>query len=391
MQGKKRIAIVAHLGMEFYNARIPLVQYLTQQGYEVFAIVPDDEYFSKIKNTGIQTLSYTLKNNSLNPIASWASIKQIRRYCKEYKFHIIHSFSLQPNIYTGFACLFNKKIKIINHITGLGYAFTTSKLKPLLYRLLILLLYQFLDLFTCKVIVQNVDDKKILSKLIGVKRKVEIVKGSGVNSELFSLRTVDKDSLTNIRKEFNLQASDIICTFVGRLVFEKGIRELLESAINISKTNQSIKFLIIGWIDSHNPSCISQEYIDDLKSYSNIIFLGKRNDIKNILAITNIFVLPTYREGFPRSVLEAMSMGLPIISTDVPGVREAIKQNLNGILVPVKNVEKLSNAISLLASNYSEQIRMGKEGRKLVEQELDSKIIFERIAQIYDICLQKNN
>jgi N,N'-diacetylbacillosaminyl-diphospho-undecaprenol alpha-1,3-N-acetylgalactosaminyltransferase len=389
MQGKKKIAIVAHLGMEFYNARLPLVQYLTQQGYEVFAIVPNDEYLPKIKNTGVQTLPYPLKNNSLNPITSWTSIKQIKHYCKEYKFHIIHSFSLQPNIYTGFACLFNRRIKVINHITGLGYAFTTSKLKPLLYRLFILLLYQLLTPFTCKIIVQNSDDKKILSKLIGAKRKIEIIKGSGVNADFFSLRTVDKDLLNSTRKKFNLQASDIICTFVGRLVFEKGIRELLESAITISKINQSIKFLIIGWVDSHNPSSISQKYIDELRSYSNVIFLGKRNDVKDILAITNIFVLPTYREGFPRSVLEAMAMELPIISTDVPGVREAIKQSLNGILVPVKNVEKLSNAISLLANNYSEQIRMGKEGRKLIEQEFNSKIIFSKIMQIYNSCLCK--
>jgi N,N'-diacetylbacillosaminyl-diphospho-undecaprenol alpha-1,3-N-acetylgalactosaminyltransferase len=385
MQEKIKIAIVAHLGMEFYNARIPLVQYLKQQGYEVFAIVPDDEYLSKIKDTGIQTLPYTLKNNSLNPITSWKSIRQIKYYCKSYKFDIIHSFSLQPNVYTGFACLFNKKIRVINHITGLGYAFTTSKLKPLLYRLLILLLYQLLDFFASKIIVQNSDDKKILGRLIGVRKKIEMIKGSGVNADFLSVTS--KDSLANIRKELNLQSSDVICTFVGRLVFEKGIRELLEAAINISKTKQRIKFLIIGWADSHNPSCISHEYINNLKSYSNIIFLGKRNDVRDILSITNIFVLPTYREGFPRSVLEAMAMNLPIISTDVPGVREAVKQDLNGVLVPVKNVEKLANAITLLADNHSEQIRMGKEGRRLVEQEFNSMIIFKKISQIYESCL----
>jgi N,N'-diacetylbacillosaminyl-diphospho-undecaprenol alpha-1,3-N-acetylgalactosaminyltransferase len=381
---KIRIAIVAHIGMEFYNARIPLVKYLEQRGYEVYAIVPDDEYLSKIQDSGIRTLSYSIKNNSLNPVASLKSIRQITRFCRKYKFEIIHSFSLQPNIYCGFACLFNKKIKVVNHITGLGYAFTTTKFKPLCYRIIILALYQFLWLFANSVIVQNEDDKNILSKLLGVGRKIIKIQGSGVDANFFSMANIDSVALSKIKEELKIEPSHIVCTFVGRLVFEKGIRELLEAAIDVATKNNRIIFLFIGWMDYRNPSCISPEYMADLNKYPNIVFLGERKDVRDILAITDIFVLPTYREGFPRSVLEAMSMKLPVISTNVPGVREAVKDMYNGILVPAKNVGILSNAIYSLSNNKLERVRLGEAGRKLVEQEFNSDVIFDKICGVYD-------
>lgn len=379
----KRIALIDNCGSDFYNYRVPLAKYLMDSGYEVFAIVPEDSFTEKIKKSGLKTLNYSFARNSLNFPALIKTIKQLKKLNREYNFDIVHSFRLQPNVFCNISFGRNKNIKVINHITGLGYSFSNNSIKALFYRFIILTLYQSLLIFSDRIICQNNDDKAILSKLAGISGKISLIEGSGIDIKFFSRINVNNDIIKDLISSLSIQPENIVVTFVGRLLLEKGIREFIEAAKSITKINSKAIFIIIGWIDNGNPSYISRSEINNLKDFSNIFFLEKREDVKELLFISDIFVLPTYREGFSRSILEAMAMELAVITTDVPGARDAVQNDFNGIIVKPGNVSELKDAIENLIVDSDKRERMGQSGRELLEKYFSSDVVFNKINKIY--------
>jgi N,N'-diacetylbacillosaminyl-diphospho-undecaprenol alpha-1,3-N-acetylgalactosaminyltransferase len=378
-----RIALVENFGLDFLNFRVPLVKFLEAKGYEVFAVVPNDKYLDQVKNSGINVLPFSLRKNTLNPLSFLRCIKEIRHYNKVYCFSLIHSFRLQPNIISSLAFPFNRKIRIINHITGLGFAFAGTTFSSFFYRKIILLLYQTAFIFTDRIIVQNRTDKLILSRLLFTAGKLEIIEGSGIDMKKFSPGNADKLKVSSLCEGAFIKDKDIIVSFTGRLLIEKGIIEFLTVAENLSKQDQRYKFLIAGWFDNKNPSCLTHEQLMKYIDNKSIFYLGEVSEIREILTVTDIFVLPSYREGFPRSVLEAMSMSIPVITTDVPGARDAVIDNYNGLLVRAKDTEALERAIAILSADKGLRKKMGDNGRHLVETRYNTDIIFNEILNEY--------
>lgn len=378
-----RIALVENFGLDFLNFRVPLVKFLEAEGYEVFAIVPNDKYLDEVKKTGINVLPFSLEKNTLNPLSFFRCVKEVRRYNKEYRFSLIHSFRLQPNIISSLAFPFNRKIRIINHITGLGFAFAGTTFSSFFYRKIILLLYQAAFIFTDRVIVQNITDRLILSKLLFTAGKIEIIEGSGIDMKKFSPGNTDIVKVNTLKEAAFISDKNIIVSFTGRLLIEKGIIEFLIVAKNLSRQDKRYKFLIAGWFDNKNPSCLTNEQLLKYIDNKSIFFLGEVPEIREMLSVTDIFVLPSYREGFPRSVLEAMSMYIPVITTDVPGARDAVTDNYNGLLVSAKDTESLERAISRLSADRELRKKMGENGRHLVETRFNTDIIFNEILNVY--------
>jgi len=388
-KNKDVIAIVENFGFEFYNFRIPLVKYFENKGFKVFVIVPHDNYLPKIQAANIEPLSFTLKKNSISIISFIQAIKELRNFNKDRNFSIVHSFKLQPNILTCFAFGFNKNVKIVNHVTGLGYAFTSKTFKSLVYRFITIVLYQIAFLLSDRIIVQNNEDRKILSRLLFISKKIDLVKGIGIDDFKFNRKNVDKEKVSLLKNSISLKHDEIVVTFIGRLIIEKGIKEFLIVANKIIKIKKNIKFVIAGWFDKNNPSCLKEYEFYNYTKSANIIYLGQIFDVRELLYITNILVLPTYREGFPRSVLEAMAMEVPVITTSVPGAQEAVINNLNGLIVKPKNTEELKCALLKLIENPELRSEMGKNGRILVEKNYKSEIIFNQIFEIYKEILNK--
>ncbi len=384
----KRIALIDNCGSDFYNYRVPLAKYLMDSGYEVFAIVPEDSFTQKIKESGLKTLNYSFARNSLDFPALIKTIKQLKKLNREYKFDIVHSFRLQPNVFCNISFGTNKNIKVINHITGLGYSFSNNSIKALFYRFIILTLYQSLLIFSDRIICQNNDDKAILSKLAGISGKISLIEGSGIDIKFFSRINVNNDIIKELINSLSIKTENIVISFVGRLLLEKGIREFIEAAKSITKINSKAIFIIIGWIDNGNPSYISRSEINNLKDFSNIFFLGKREDVKELLFISDIFVLPTYREGFSRSILEAMAMELAVITTNVPGARDAVQNDFNGLIVKSGNVRELKDAIENLIADSDKRKGMGQRGRELLEKYFSSDVVFNKINMIYHEVLE---
>ena len=378
-----RIALVENFGLDFLNFRVPLVKFLKENGYEVYAIIPNDPYCERVKDTGVNVLPFSLKKNTVNPVSFLRCVAQLRQYRKKYGFSIIHSFRLQPNIISSLAFPFCKRVKIINHITGLGFAFTGRTFASFLYRQLILLLYQISFIFSDKLIVQNSTDLKILSRLAFTSGKFDIIEGSGIDQEKFNREVADIVLVNFLKNKINYKNGDIIVSFTGRLLMEKGIVEFLTVADKLINQDPRLKFTIAGWFDINNPSSLSPYHLKKYLDNNRIFYLGEIFEIRELLYLTDIFVLPTYREGFPRSVLEAMSMNVPVITTDVPGARDAVTDNYNGLLVPARDNSALEMAILRLISDEGLRSKLGNNGRHLVESKYNTHLIFNKILNVY--------
>ncbi len=383
MKGLIRVALIEKFGRDFLYYRVPLAKFLESNGYETFAIVPEDEYTKLINDTGVKTLTYPLKKNSLNLIYFLKAIRTIRQLRRSYDISLFHSFKLQPCVITNLAIGSVKEIKIINHITGLGYAFTSKSVLSLFFKIVSIILYQFTFLIANKIIVQNNTDLKFFSKFPFIKHKLVLIPGSGLNLEKFSKENVDMLIVNKLKKNINLIKGEKIVTFLGRLLKEKGIEEFLKAAKDISTSNDNIKFVIAGWIDESNPSSISITALKSYLSVNKIIYLGEISEVRELLYLTDVFVVPTYREGFPRSVLEAMAMEVPVITTSVPGAADAVTHLHDGILIEPKNYKILKDAILCLLNDNKFSKYLGVNGRITVVNKFSSEIIFNKILNVY--------
>jgi len=370
------IAIAENYGIDFVNFRVSYANFLKSKGHDIIAIIPDDGSVDTIETGGLTVRTYDLKKNSLNPLNLIRNIRIFRRIQKDHDINLFHTFRLQPNIIASLAFAFRKTPIVISHVTGLGYAFSSTTPRSLFYRMVILILYQVSLLFSWKVIVQNKADYAILSRLIFISRKLTLIESSGIDISKFSRDNVDPGLVAGLKQRILYKEGDRIVTFTGRLLREKGIREFLAAAEYFTRIDDKVKFVIAGWFDKFNPTCLTQETFDSYRMNKNIIFLGGISDIRELLYLTKVFVLPTYREGFPRSVLEAMSMSIPVITTNVPGAADAVNDGFNGLITRPRDAEALIEAINKLLYDDSLSTLMGQNGRRLVEEKFKSDYIY---------------
>ena len=379
------IGLVENFGLDFLNFRLPYAYYLKSLGYEVMAILPEDSFVERVRESGLHVQTYKLKKNSLDPISLFISVRQFKRMRKSFSINMVHAFRLQPNIAACLAFAFSSKTQVVAHITGLGYAFSSRSIKSLFYRVAILFLYQISLLFAHKIVVQNSSDFKLLSRLLFIRPRLRLIESSGIDCIKFSRKNAEPHFVKSLKRRIEHADGQKVVTFTGRLLREKGILEFLEAARRISDSGLSVKFVIAGWLDKNNPSCISQTELEEYLINKNIVYLGMIHEITELLYLSDIFVLPTYREGFPRSVLEAMSMSLPVITSNVPGASDAVTHGDNGLLTEPRNTDSLINAILYLLNNKEIATTMGSLGRNRVEAMYKNEIIYNKFVQLYKI------
>ena len=266
---------------------------------------------------------------------------------------------------------------VVSAISGLGSMFIDESFKNNFLRILFYPLYKFAFNHSNQfIVIQNYDDAKLLQNW-GVLNfnKIRFVNGSGVNLKKFSMI-----------KELNTKLP-IVC-FAARLLRDKGIYEFVSAAEILNKLGISARFIVAGDIDLKNPTSLNLEEFKNLKENKNIEMIGYHKDISKLFEQSNIICLPSYREGFPKSLIEAAAAGRAVITTDVPGCRDAIVPNKTGILVPPKNSKKLANAIQYLIENPTLRFSMGKAGRELAEKEFQIESIIQSHLDIYDDLLK---
>lgn len=344
--------------------RGPLIQALLAKGLDVHIAAPglsaESETRKQLESKGLTVHDVALKRTGMNPLGDLLSLWSLWVLMIRLHPQFVLAYTIKPVIYGSLAAWLARVPQRYALITGLGYAFSGKNAgagRPGFCRQVAQKLYAIALNRTHKVFFQNPDDEKLFRSLGIVRERAEtvVVNGSGISLKQFAPVGLPQDP------HFLL---------IARLLANKGIREYCEAAQRIHQQCPQVRFSLVGWLDN-NPDSISQKELDAWLAQSQMQFLGKLNDVRPAIAACSVYVLPSYREGTPRTVLEAMSMGRAVITTDAPGCRETVIDGHNGYLVPVQCVDSLTTAMKRFVDDPALAKKMGAQSRRLAETKYD--------------------
>lgn len=366
---QKTIAIVINTSWNIYNFRVGLLKALQKEGYKIIAIAPYDRYSEKLENLGFKYYEIKINNKGTNPIEDAKLIWDFYRLYKKLDIDVLLHYTIKPNIYGTMAARM-LEIPVISNISGLGTVFINDGVSSKIARLL----YKIALKHPKKVFYQNNEDRALFirSHLV-TKEKTEVLPGSGIDTQKFRpIQTAKKSEKTNF-------------LFIARLLKDKGLVEYVEAAKNMLKEGKS-KCYILGAFYEGNPSAISKREMQLWEAEGIVTYLGVSDNVAMHIASVDCVVLPSYREGLSRVLLESASMGKPIITTNVPGCKEVVDHGINGYICKVKSTLSLTHAMHKMV-NLSETERqiMGQNGRKKVIEYFDEK----KVIQKYQDALSK--
>lgn len=357
-----------------FTHRIDLARRAKKEGYRVGIATRISQYGDAIQKEGFEL--YPLKELKRGGFSLFQDIKATRELYilyKRLKPTIVHQVAMKPVLYGTIAAYFAKIPYIVNALGGLGYLFISESLKA--YSIRLILKNLFKALFFKKnvaLILQNQDDIDTLKGVINPSR-IYLIRGSGVDVKRFTpgiqKRTRKKETVTVL--------------MLSRLLWDKGVGELYEAARILRTKDIPVEIIVAGDVDLENPASVTSEILEVWKKEGFIKFIGEAADIMPLLKEADIGILPSYREGLPKALLEQGAMGLPLITTDVPGCREVVIDDFNGVLVPVKNAEALVNAIEKMVLDVSLRQVMGKASRQLIEKNFSVDKINQAILDVY--------
>ena len=356
-----RVAVIGGSAESLVNFRAPMLKAMADLGHEVIACGPDspDYVVRALKDLGVDYAQSSFDRTGTNPIADLKAYFGFKRFFKHHQPDVALLYTIKPVIYGSLAAEYSNVPKVFSMITGAGYVFGDSSPKQRLMKTAIQPLYRKALKNNRKVFFQNPDDQCLFMNLnlVTGSEQCVLINGSGVDIEHY---------------QEVLPVSDrIVFLLIARLIREKGIYQYVEAARRIKRHYPEVVFRLMGPFDS-NPSAITQMEIEEWHNEGVIEYLGSTRDVRPYIAESSVYVLPSYyREGTPKTILEAMSMGRPIITTDAPGCRETVTHGKNGYLIPVKNVDALVDALERFIFNPELIPIMGKESRKIAEEKYD--------------------
>ena len=374
---KYRIAIVANTTWNIYNFRRNILKILLKNNFEIYVIAPIDKYiFYKEEFPDITHIPLkTLDRDSINPIGELRLMFELLRIYRRIKPDMIIHYTVKPNIYGGFVAGF-LRIPSIAVVTGLGFAFIHNGFIKSVTRIL----YRLSSRYHRKIVFENHEDRELfIRERIITKTRGVSVKGCGVNVRYY----------TPGKKKG--KRSKIVFTFLGRLLYDKGVVEFVESAKIIKEKYPNTEFWLIGEIDQKNPAMLQEEDLLEWVRNRTVIYHGFRDNVKKYVSASDCIVLPSYREAIARTITEAMSMGKVVIATDTAGCSEAVDHGVTGLLVPVKQITPLADAMErIINMPEADRIEMGKQGRIKAINEFDERIIARDILNIVQAILLEN-
>lgn len=372
-----KVIIVGTVASSLYGFRADLIHDLLKKGHQVYAFTSEytADDLKKIEQLGAFPVTYGLNRGGLNPLSDIVATYKLSKKIRDIKPDLVFSYFSKPVIFGTIAAKLAKVPKIIGMLEGLGYTFTEQPeglgKKTELIKKIQVLLYKFALPHLDKLIFLNPDDPKDLIDEYAIKvRKVEVLGGIGLN-----LKEYPCQPIINIQQPINF-------LFIGRLLKEKGIHDFLNAAKIVKEKYPETQFTVLGAIDPHNLGALTQSELDELISSNIIEYPGHVDNVKDWIAKSHVFVLPSYREGVPRSTQEAMAIGRAVVTTDVPGCRETVIDGVNGFLVPKWNPKALAEKM-IYFIEHPEQIRlMGAESYKIAIKKFDADKVNQRLVNI---------
>ena len=362
----KKLLIIANLDKAFLSHRLPLALAAMAEGYEVhFAAQMTDDGAEEVRSHGIHAYPLPLVRGFQGFFKEAKAIVSILGVIRKVRPHVVHAVTIKPVLYGG---LFTRmlRIPVVAAIPGLGYTFMRKGLKGALIQVPLVWAYKLaIGHPKASVIVQNRDDENFVIKTFGVaKERLHYIRGSGVALEDYPFRP---------EPEGRCQV-----TLASRMLLDKGVGEFIQAAEILAPRFPSTRFVLAGPLDPGNPTSLTEADMERVRSRGVVTWIGNCEDVPQLMSDSHIVVLPSYREGLPKILIEAAASGRSVVTTDVPGCREAIIPGESGVLVPARDPEALAAAIADLLLDAPHRQRMGKTGRALSEAHFD---IREVVAQ----------
>ncbi|WP_300357466.1 glycosyltransferase family 4 protein [Fusobacterium sp.] len=359
-----KIFFTANVLWDIYIFRGGVIKALVEAGHDVTVVAPHETRIDIGKELGVKVINIHLNKRGMNPIEDFKLFLELYKIYKKEKPDIIFHYTIKANIYGTLASHFSK-IKSIAVLTGLGYAFVTNSIVSKIAKLL----YKFSLPFADEVCVLNEDDKNLLvNEKIVKENKVFVLPSEGVDTEKFS----------PMEKTLNLNNEKIIFLMIARAFFDKGVKEYVESAEIIRAMYPNSEFQFLGALGGNSVSGVDETQMKSFVDKGIINYLGTVNDVREIIKNADCIVLPSYREGISRTLLEGASMEKPLIATNVTGCKEIVIDNVSGFLVEPKNSKDLADKIKkFIELSEDEKIAFGKNGRKHILNTFDEKIVID--------------
>jgi glycosyltransferase involved in cell wall biosynthesis len=363
-----KILLFANTDWYLFNFRLALAQALQREGDEVVLVSPDGPYAPRLQALGFRWLSFPLSRQGLNPFAEFGTIVRLARLYRREKPDLVHHFTVKCVLY-GSAVARLLRIKTVNSVTGMGFVFMEGKGPRRILANLVMALYR-LVLKGTFVIFQNPDDRAYFLQhgLVDPKR-IALIRGSGVDTARFHPQEEPRGTPLVI--------------LPARLLWDKGVEDFVTAARMLRAEQAPLRFALVGDSDPENPASIPLSQLNDWQREGMIEWWGWRGDMEQVYTRASIVCLPSYREGVPKTLLEAAACGRPIVASDVPGCREVVRDGENGYLVPAHDPRAVADAIRKLIADPSRRIQMGKRGREIAVQEFSAAQVTSETLAVY--------
>lgn len=369
------IALVAGEDWHFLSHRLGLALAAKAAGFRVLVIVPPGKRTDEIRAHGLEVETVPISRNLSGAWRDLAAVGRIARLCRNHGVALIHAFALKPILVSALAARLAATPCLTATISGMGYMFISGGVKARLLRGAVLTVFRLLlKRRGTAVIVQNKDDFTAVTATIATAEQTHLIRGSGVDPQLWT-RSPEPEEMPPL------------AVLPARMLWDKGVGELVEAARMLKARGVPIRLALAGDSDPGNPRCIPPEQLRAWAEDGLVEWWGHQTDMVSVWARVHIAVLPSYREGLPKALLEAASCGRPAVTTDVPGCRELVEDGANGLLVPVREAAPLAEALERLARSPELRRRLGAEARRRVETEFADHIVHDRIIGLYRTLL----
>ncbi len=371
-----KIIITANSAWNLFNFRSSLITSLIIAGHEVTACSPKDAHVHKLQQLGCDFVELSMDSRGINPVRDMWILVQFTFLFWLNRPNVLLSYTVKPNIYGSIAAKF-LGVKVINNISGLGFAF----IKGGWITIVVKFLYKFSLYSSKKVFFQNKDDLNLFVEQGIVKvTQADLISGSGVNLQRFSPEEIPCTQYSGL-----LSQKPFCFLLVARMLKDKGIEEFVQAAKQLHSKFPLVEFALLGPLDPQNSAAISNTQIQTWLNQGVISYWGNSADVRVEISRADCVVLPSYREGTPRSLLEAAAMGRPIIATDVPGCTEVVRDGYNGLLCKPRDANDLALKMSRVLELSQETFEQwGINSRSLVEQNFDEQFVIKKYLQAID-------
>lgn len=369
---KKKILYVVNVDWFFISHRLIIAQKAILNGYDVFVACKNTGRISEIEELGVKHINLPISRSGTNPYSELKILINLYRIYYKIKPDIVHHITLKPVIYGSIISKLLGINQIVNAVSGLGYNFTKGR-KGIVQNMMINLLRFGFDRKKITVIFQNGDDELFFKelKITSDQNKIVRIKGSGVDLKQFKRAPMP---------DFNT----IKILLPSRMLWDKGVKELREaSEILAEKYSDKIQFILCGLADKNNKTGVSESYLEDWHDGTYVNWIGYKKNMVDIYNNCHLVVLPSYREGMPKSLIEACAIGRAIITTNAIGCKDCVDEGVNGLKIPIYSSKELAAAIEKLCSNTNIIKKMGENSRIKAEKEFDVKDVVVKHLEIY--------